>query len=100
MHFFRPFVNGSGVEILNPNIDVSLVLVIATYMLGGSLCAESVINCSLRRVILIDTSRAYTRARNHTAMLIVVKTFHGNLILTVTSGVHTWERNHTLCCLW
>ena len=71
MHFFRPFVNGSGVEILNPNIDVSLVLVIATYMLGGSLCAESVINCLIRRVILIDTSRVSIWERNRTPVRIV-----------------------------
>ena len=41
---------------------------------------KSVTECLIRRVTLINTSRASTRARNRTTVLIVEKTFHGNLI--------------------
>ena len=62
-----------------------LVLVIATYMLGVSMegCVtpvQGVINYSPRNVILIVTSRVSTWERNHTTVLFVAKTFHGNLI--------------------
>ena len=41
---------------------------------------KSVIKCLIGRVILIDTSRAYTRARNHANAVSVISSFHGNLI--------------------
>ena len=65
--------------------NVLLVLVIATYMLGVYMegCVtpvQGVIKCLIRKVILIGTSRAYTRARNHTNAVSVISSFHGNLI--------------------
>ena len=54
---------------------------------------KSVINYSLRRVILIVTSRVYTRVRNHTPVLTVVKTFLRKFISYSTYGVCTKERS-------
>ena len=54
---------------------------------------KSVINYSLRRVILTATSRAYTRARNHTPVLTVVKTFLRKFISYSTCGVCIKERS-------
>ena len=68
---------------------VLLLLVVGSDILGLSMkvsdiLVKIVISYSLRRVILDTTSRASTRARNHTTVLIVVKTFHGRLLSSYT----------------
>ena len=54
---------------------------------------KSVINYSLRRVILIVTSRVYTRVRNHTTVRSVVKTFLRKFTSYSTYSVYTKERS-------
>ena len=56
---------------------------------------QGVTNYSLRRVILIVTSRVSTWEKNRTTVLIVVKTFHRKVISCYTYGVYTRERNPT-----
>ena len=82
-----PRVGGGG--------NVLLVLVIVTFMLGGSLCAKSVIKCLIGRIILTDTSRVPTWERNRTPVLFVAKTFHRKLTSCYTYGVYTRERSPT-----
>ena len=47
---------------------------------------QGVTNYSLRRVILIVTSRVSTWARNRTPALAVIRSFHGKLTSTYTAG--------------
>ena len=54
---------------------------------------KSVPNYSLRKVILMNTSRVCTRVRNHTTALTVVKTFLRKFISYSTCGVCTKERS-------
>ena len=84
--------------------NVLLVLVIATFMLGGSMavsgiCAnvKSVISYSLRRVVLIITSRASTRARNRARapVLNVVNIFQRDVFLIDISRACIRERSLT-----
>ena len=56
---------------------------------------QGVTNYSLRRVILIVTSRVSTWEKNRTTVRSVVKTSHIGVILIVTSGVYTRARNRT-----
>ena len=87
-----PRVGGGG--------NVLLVSVIATYMLGVYMegCVtpvQGVIKCLIVRTVLIITSRVCTRARNHSTVLFVVKTFHSKQNSFDTTGVSTRVRNHT-----
>ena len=72
--------------------NVFRLLVIGTIILGVSMkvramLVKSVTNCSLRKVILINTSDISTRARNHIPVLNVVKTSHIGVVLDGITGV-------------
>ena len=79
---------------------VLLLLVVGISILGLStegyvIPVQGVTNYSLRRVILSDTSRAYTRVRNRITVLTVVKTSHSYVILDTISRACIRARNHT-----
>ena len=56
---------------------------------------QGVTNYSLRRVILIVTSRVSTWERNCTPALVVIRSFHGKFTSSFTFGLYTMARNTT-----
>ena len=70
-------------------------IVIGVSMKVSVMLVKSVPNYSLRKVILMNTSRVCTRVRNHTTVLNVVKTSHIGVILIATSRVSIRVRNRT-----
>ena len=85
---------------------VLLLLVVGSDILGLSMkvsdiLVKIVISYSLRRGILDTTSRASTRARNRTTVLIVDKTLHRKLTSSFTFELYTTVRSPTsvLCAV-